>query len=84
MKGVTGTNCGTIIYTRQLKKTTKNCRNCNNSKSGEFGNSVYCKEFKINISDCNNAKVCSKYKNKNERSKLKKTSNKKKSNNNKK
>ena len=49
MKGATGTNCGTIIYTRQLKKTTKNCRNCNNSKSSEFGNSVYCKEFKIMI-----------------------------------
>ena len=64
MRGSVGSNCNTIIYTRKLKKTTKNCRNCKYLKSNEFTNKTYCNKFKMSVTDCNNAKVCKEYHNK--------------------
>lgn len=60
----TGANTSTIIYTRTLKKDKKDCRNCIYSKATKQYNRVFCNKFVIS-SDVSNAKVCSKYKNKN-------------------
>lgn len=60
----TGVNTSTIIYTRRLRKDKKDCRNCIYSKATKQYNRVFCNKFVMSM-DSSNAKVCSKYLNKN-------------------
>lgn len=63
LKGQLGESmCGQIINTRKINPRTKNCRNCRNCKKTrtdyELTKRLWCKSFRMFISDTSNAKVC--------------------------
>lgn len=78
-KGQIGVSMGgSIEYTRQLKPTTKNCRNCKKYKaSGRCG---ICRQFGITITDTTNAKYCKEFDGKKKGKPRKKAATKKKKN----